>query len=160
MAELNLLQQLHDLHTPQPPGIWPWAWGWWLLIFSLALILTGSGFGLQLYRRRQVKRDFLWRLHQLELAYQQQPLNTHAIELALLLKQVALYYYPRDQVASLHGQAWLDFLQATSREPIPAVTHIMLKKMIYQAKTTHAELGPSLQFVRSWIKQQSKPCMS
>lgn len=159
MAEIDLLQQLRDLHLPQAPGSWPWAWGWWLILAFLIVLLGFSPYGWKSYRLWQAKRKFLQRLHQLEHIYQRQPQDFQLIELAYLLKQVALYYYPREQVAGLHGQSWLDFLQSTSKKTIPPAMNLIFTKMIYQS-AVDAELDATFEFVGSWIKQQSKPCMS
>jgi hypothetical protein len=70
---------------------------------------------------------------------------------------VALVYYPRELVASIHGQAWIDFLNKNSNgldfEPV--------KTMLLEApfKTKEAlDLKPLITRTQLWIKQRTVPC--
>ena len=114
MADPASLQNLQDIIEPGAVGFWPPAPGFWLLL-ALALIWGSAGAVLIWLRWRQnaYRRVGLQELQTIHNNRQNdKPL--HAIqELATLLKRVALSAFPREQVAALSGEDWLDFLDAT-----------------------------------------------
>jgi hypothetical protein len=107
---LNLVELLNLLHPPAVPeriDMTPQTPGWIILAIALVLLL-GWGFALILrrYRSNAYRRAAL-----AELTYLSRTGNDPA-EIAVLLKRTALAAFPRDQVASLHGESWLTFLDA------------------------------------------------
>ena len=103
---------LQDIHLPPAPGWWPPAPGWWLLA---ALLIAAIFFAVRYARRRlRAKR---WRTRvQAELdriaashATQPDPVRV-ATDVSRLLRRAALLVAP--DAAALHGDAWLDFLDA------------------------------------------------
>lgn len=110
------LAQLHPLREPALLGWWPLAPGWWLL---LVLLLIAFGFGAWLlytrHRRNAYRRLALGKLDLLARQHEQSgdvSLTVSAIN--ALLKSVALRAYPRRDIASLSGEAWLEFLGQSS----------------------------------------------
>lgn len=115
-AEPKALAQLHDIHLPPPISWWPLAPGWYLL-FVMCLTLFTLGLIWIIYRHHRgiAKRQALILLNAYEKQFEldrQSPVA--AARVSELLKRVALVYYPRHQVAKLHGQDWLIFLNNTS----------------------------------------------
>jgi len=101
--------QLRDIHGPLAPSMWPPAPGWWLLAaLLLVLMVVGIRWGLHRWRHARLRRRVLQQLQQMEPAD-----RGLAACVSLLLKQVALARYPRNQVAALNGSAWLEFLDRT-----------------------------------------------
>lgn len=102
------LSQLRDIHLPPPVSWWPLAIGWWVLIALTALIAIGLVWWL---RRRVVNR---WRRQALselkQLRTQQSEAHEAVITLSVLLRRIAIAKFPREEVAGLHGDAWLNFL--------------------------------------------------
>ncbi|UTV30352.1 DUF4381 domain-containing protein [Photobacterium atrarenae] len=99
---------LADIHLPQAPGYWPLAWGWWVCgIIALCLLVSGLFVLLRTIRNNRAKqrarREALRRLKTYT-----DPGTLNAIN--LLLRQTAMSYYSRQQVASLTGEQWLIFL--------------------------------------------------
>lgn len=96
--------QLADLHLPALPDPWPLAWGWWasalLIIILLALLYLVVN---HLKARRSLKAGKKQALAQLKRAQSVSEMNT-------LLRQAALTYFPREQVAGLSGHHWMAFL--------------------------------------------------
>lgn len=160
MDKLDLLQQLRDVHLPQAPGIWPLAWGFWLMLAGVLLLLILGYRYRHIYRKWQQKQQFLAELAQLQRDYHNgldapKTLN----HLALLLKQVALYYYPREQVASLHGEAWLQFLQDECPKNDGSQLTEFFTVFLYQAEIS-SDLAPCFIFAKQWIKHQRLLCMN
>ena len=103
---------LHDIHLPPTPGWWPPAPGWWLLA---ALLIVAIVFGMRFARRRLRARRWRARVRgELERiaathAAQPDPVRV-AAEVSRLLRRASLTIAPN--AAALHGDAWLDFLDA------------------------------------------------
>ena len=115
MNPVDPLAALHDIHAPPPPEWWPPAPGWWI-VCAVSLLLLGWGAWRlwRFYRRTAYKRAALRELRRLrQAAHRGESPHTVVRDLAVLLRRVALAVYPREQVAGLHGRAWLEFLDAT-----------------------------------------------
>lgn len=157
----DLLQQLHDIHLPTALDAWSIAPGWFILAGLLVvLLLLGLLWGCRWYGRGKVKREALRMLSQYEKNDTlQTDAQTMIAALNELLKRVALAYFPREQVAPLYGQAWLDFLQATSKNVNFLAQGQDLLYGPYQPSQTR-DLRPLFELVREWISQRERPCLS
>jgi hypothetical protein len=80
-------------------------------------------------------------------------------QLAILLKRVALTYYPRAEVASLYGQEWVRFLQSTGPEAYPKEWELLFTKALYQSQVD-VEIDSGFKFARLWIRKQGVSCTS
>ena len=119
MDNEELLAQLADIHLPGPVGFWPPAIGWWLLT---AALLIGTFFALRRYLRnsRQVK-ICQHALAELERCYStfvgaaEVDRSTSKLryvnEFNSVIRRVALVHFPSSTIASLDGQAWVDFIR-------------------------------------------------
>ncbi|CAK0770601.1 conserved hypothetical protein [Gammaproteobacteria bacterium] len=110
------LSQLHDIHLPAPISWWPPALGWWLLAFLVSVLI---GLGVWLLRRHRAerwRRTALAELAQLRRRHQAGTVTAHDTvrSLSVLLRRVALTRFPRSEVASLNGEAWLTFLDGAN----------------------------------------------
>lgn len=118
MAQESL--PLRALHLPEPAGWWPLAPGWWTLA---ALAAAALGWLLFRYwqRRRQsaARRYALKQLKQYANAFtrHRNPVLLGS-QLSELLRRTMLAYVPRDRVAGLTGEDWLDFLDRDLDRPI------------------------------------------
>ncbi|WP_022942875.1 DUF4381 domain-containing protein [Psychromonas hadalis] len=113
LANQDPLAQLNDIIGPNAPSWFPPAPIYWgLLLFFMALIFITYAFLKQHQKHQKKQKTLLNKLHQLE---QQQ---ANFIRLNQLLKAAALSYFPREEVASLHGEQWFDFLQKYSTSPL------------------------------------------
>lgn len=103
---------LRDIHLPEAIGWWPLAPGWWLLIAIAlaALALTLRGY-LQRRARGAARRQALRQLVELTVDYEQhRDATVFMAQLSSLLRRTMLAYAPRDEVAGLTGDAWLEWL--------------------------------------------------
>ena len=109
------LAGLQDLALPAPvPWLPPQGPGWVLLAVALFGALAWLGWRRwQRYRHDRYRREALVQLEHLAAALDAPPAIA---ELSALLKRTALVAFPRDAVATLHGEAWRAFL-CTSGAP-------------------------------------------
>lgn len=115
-ADPTSLDSLHDIIVPAAAPWWPPARGWWWLV-ALILWVAAVG-GLRRWHRHQqnrYRREALAEIGRCEPLLRDPALRIAGISaIALILKRAALSAWPRKQVASLTGQAWLAFLDRTN----------------------------------------------
>lgn len=103
---------LRDLHLPEPVGWWPLAPGWW---FVLLLIVAALGYLVwRVIRKRQQNAPRRFALRELS-RYEAEYLEHRnpvilGKQLSALLRRGMLAYAPRDSVAGLTGEEWLQWL--------------------------------------------------
>jgi len=111
------LAQLRDIHLPPWPTVWPPAPGWWVLaVLAVCLGALLIRVAVRYYRRRQRQRRIIAALYQARDNYAAYDTPRFAAEVSMLLRRVALHRFPRQQVASLIGTDWLEFLDQTGGE--------------------------------------------
>lgn len=109
------LAQLHPLRQPPEITWWPPAPGWWLLLaLVLVLLLALCWLAWRRHRARRYRREAAARMEALLGAYRADPTTPFATSCNRLLKAVALRSFPNRDVAGLHGDAWLAFLNSTA----------------------------------------------
>jgi hypothetical protein len=106
------LAQLRGYHLPEPVSWWPPAPGWWLLALLLLLAIGAVLWLFLVHRRRGAARRSARReLQALRSAHaaggDDAALNRG---LSRLLRRFALARFPRERVAGLTGETWLQFL--------------------------------------------------
>lgn len=121
MDSEELLAQLADIHLPEPVSSFPPAPGWWLLAL---LLLIGAVVAYRKFsivnRQRKFRENALAELEQCFQAFASP--QSHGEDLGVLklqfvnsfnsvLRRVALWHFPQDNVASLAGDDWIAFLQ-------------------------------------------------
>tara|TARA_R110001583_G_scaffold81253_2_gene216975 strand:- start:2418 stop:2918 length:501 start_codon:yes stop_codon:yes gene_type:complete len=106
LANQDPLAQLNDIIALTPPSWFPPALIYWLLLLASIVALVFAYYLIKKLKiQKQQQKSQLLQLQQL----QQQ--NADFITLNQLLKGCALNYFSRQEVASLHGERWFDFLQ-------------------------------------------------
>lgn len=106
----NPLDQLRDIHLPDPINSYMLAPGWW---FLLLLILGGLFYWFYQWNRKRKALLLLKPLSQeIETLYQMTPNTESLAKLSELMKRVVIIYYPRKKVAALSGSNWINFLNA------------------------------------------------
>lgn len=160
MPEQDLLEKLRDIHLPAPVSWWPLAPGWYLLALILLLLLYVVIRQIKQTRRRNApKREALALLDSYQDAYRKMGNCTRCcMKISELLRRVALVYFPREAVAGLKGDQWLNFLTKTSNNIDFIPLREQLEVLPYQAKAS-ADLEPLFIAARRWIEQRRKPCL-
>lgn len=119
MDSEELLAQLADIHLPEPVSFWPPAPGWWVLAL---LLLIAAGLLLRQYLALRTRKKICdYALGELDRCYQtlqsdtESELNERKLryvnQVNSVLRRVALVHFPRSNVASLGGKAWVDFIR-------------------------------------------------
>jgi hypothetical protein len=111
---------LRDLHLPEAVGWWPLAPGWWVLIALAVIALAFAVRGWWRVRARGAARRFALRqLKDIEREFEQHknPVAFGA-NLSALLRRTMLAYAPRQDVAGLTGEAWLEWLDQGLAKPL------------------------------------------
>src|SRR5687768_3922224 len=104
----ELLLRLRDVHGIDAPLWWPPAPGWWLALLVLcALAVLAVHLLRPRWQRYRLRRRLLAALGA----------ASSAAEIAQLLRAAVLARFPADQVAGLHGAAWIAFLESRDRTP-------------------------------------------
>lgn len=104
------LDQLKDIHLPDPISIWPLGTGWWLLILFAILLIVFTVIWIKKNRwKRAAKRQLL------SLSPMAEPNYYYQINRSL--KQIAIQRFGH-QCAHLSGLKWLDFLDSKLKHPL------------------------------------------
>jgi hypothetical protein len=146
------LDRLHDIATPPPVPWWPPAPGWFVVAgIALAVLSSVAWVGIARWRRNRYRREALTELDRITRDPRVPSSLTHIAE---LMKRVALAAYPRDWVASLTGDAWLAFLDATGgTDAFTRGAGRVLKEAAYRkdAPSDPSEIVNLSGVVRHWI---------
>ena len=148
------LENLRDIHLPEPIGWWPLAPGWWILA---ALVIAGIvALSIWLRRRARQRRYRKIALQQLQTLYRnwqhQGDDIAFAREANRLLKQTALAAFPKAKVASLNGADWLDFLDRHLRKPRFTEPDLRTLATLYLREPQPIAVNALNDAVKYWIR--------
>jgi hypothetical protein len=121
MNGLPLDLPLRGPQLPDPVAWWPPAPGWWAVgLLGLLVLALLAGLLVRLWRRlanrRRVPRFARRALRELAAAYRRDGDGARlAAGLSVLLRRIAVTLHPRQEVARLTGEAWLEFLDRPLR---------------------------------------------
>lgn len=146
---------LRDIHLPDPIGWWPMAPGWWLLLISvLGLLITA------VWLWRALTRQSLKKIARRELNTLQERYDLSAADkvrqLSILLRRISISAYPRAEVASLTGNAWLGFLEnhLKDRRFLQGPGRLLAEAPYRPVQ--EIDLGPLFRLCREWIERLPK----
>jgi hypothetical protein len=152
------LLKLADIAVPAPLSWMPQTWGWAALA---GLILAMSGWLVfreaRRYAANRYRREALAELSQIEVRLADDQKRGEAlVVLPELLKRVALAAWPRQDVATLCGQAWVAFLRRhAGAAGLPNEAANLLDDLEYRAPRVALTANEALavtKAVRKWIE--------
>lgn len=153
------LLQLKDIHLPEAPDIWPLALGWWILL----VMLLGLVFWFILVVKKYIniqrhKRMLFDELAQLERKLKSSPNKTHVAETNVLLRRLALAYYPNEKVASLTGSNWLKFLDKSGNTEnfSKGAGRILIDAPYRSGELENYNGDEFIPLIRSWVTKTSQ----
>ena len=162
MDSAELLEQLADIHLPGPVSFWPPAPGWWLLaLLVIALLVWLTIKALDARKQRQI---CAFALQELDKAYgtfqTQQNSDPELLNQARLtflnkfnavLRRVALWHFPQQNIASLGGRAWVDFIREKGESTL--LTDEIAEALVEGRFKTHCDVDAEQlhQFGERWI---------
>ncbi|WP_028863690.1 DUF4381 domain-containing protein [Psychromonas aquimarina] len=141
----NPLAQLHGIIDPDTASSWPPPFIYWLLAVLVIILLAAAVYFFKKYKeKKELQKKALQELNQLNSS------KGSFASLNQLLKGTALLYFPRSEVASLHGELWFEFLQNYSAETI------FQDKQTFSRRLYHSTAQPcsadDFQQAGNWIK--------
>ena len=147
---------LKDIHLPEAIGWWPPASGWWLsLVFLIFLFILIVYLYKRLTRKSAVKSAQKLLQH-----IRQQPIDSRKTltELSSLLRRTAISTGNRNQIASLNGQAWLEYLDRSMPDaPFSQGVGRCLADAHYRPSAANdVNFDDLFAICERWLKQQSK----
>ena len=159
---------LHDIVLPEPVSWMPQTVGWWVLL-GIVLLALGWASHRAVRRRRadRYRRLALARLAEIEQALAE-PASRSGDSSALpeLVKQTALGFRPRSEVAALSGDPWLRFLDASyGGNGFTAGPGQLLPTLAYGAppvegSKSREEIAQLVGLIRHWIRKHDSSAPS
>jgi hypothetical protein len=106
---------LRDVHIPEAISWWPLAIGWWITMLLIPMLLWISF----LIYKRLTRKTAIKTAKKLLAQLKQDEIKTDAdklAEISALIRRVAISVSPREECASLIGQAWLGYLDKSLKD--------------------------------------------
>ncbi|API86031.1 DUF4381 domain-containing protein [Francisella uliginis] len=134
MQNNSLLEQLKDIYLPDRISqLWPLAYGWWIVLGIIVLIVILVLIVLRLKKKKkQYKNSIINEFRQeVESVYKNDP--THVLEcISVYLKRVAMQKFPSEEIKTLYGEKWLEFLDSKIDEDSFEATKARLLENTYK----------------------------
>ena len=150
--------ELRDIHLPEPISWWPLAPGWWLLVATIVFIIAAI-FLFRRYQKKQALKKQVLAEFEILCAQHEQDKNTLSLlrSLSILLRRACISFYPRSEVASLTGDAWLAFLNTTGNEEnFNSEQARLIATAPYLSEKTPLDIdaGKFIELCQNWLKAQ------
>lgn len=152
---MDPLHALKDIHLPAPISWWPLALGWYVLAFILGILLCVVGYRVyRWWQKGRARRYAINALKQLRVKYQAGIATERSLdEVSQLLRRLVLAYFPREHVANLQGEAWLQFLDGcVKRACFMDGAGRLLATGPFQA-LKEQDLSPVFDVTQQWLRQ-------
>jgi hypothetical protein len=153
---MNPLDQLKDIHLPDPVSAWPPAYGWWLIALFLITTIVASAILIRRYRRmRRAQKQALLIVDAIQATQSDWPQQVNKV-----LKRLAISYFPNHDVAAMHSNLWVVFL--SNQLPVKKQQAFLaainpMQEMLYRNSTDSAHFDACQQQTKLWIRSALPP---
>lgn len=155
------LHGIEEVHLPEPVSWMPQTIGWKVLGVLLLLLFCGYLFRqAKVWWKNRYRREALKQLAQLEAMKDAYGVVSR---LPFLLKATALQAFPREEIASLSGDSWLEFL--SDHYPGHSFSDALGQQLItisyqrrQQCSLNDEDVGALVDRTRDWIKRHQGIC--
>lgn len=141
------LLPLNPMHLPEPPSWLPLAWGWWATIAAALTLLLATWLFIRWNKKRLAPKKTALRL----LARGEKP--SEAIE---LVRQAALCYFPREEIAQLTGKEWYAFLDSQATGSRFGDNYDVWQQALYSSQPVD-NATELIQHCSDWVEQALPP---
>ncbi|WP_428773477.1 DUF4381 domain-containing protein [Vibrio sp.] len=144
------LLPLKDIQVPNLPEWFPVAWGWWATLGAILLTLALVMFLIRRNKKRLAPKKTALRL--LKPGHGRVKPSA-AIE---LVRQAALCYYPREDIALLTGEQWYQFLDRQWGREVFVNNYELWQQALYQ----RGEIDNAEELVEhcyQWVEENLPP---
>jgi hypothetical protein len=161
MNDTDPLQQLRDIHLPPDIGWWPLAPGWWLLLaLFLGLLAAALWWSVQRWRQGAYRRAGRQELRECHERWQADGDHSQFLQsVNNILKRAALASFPWNNVASLSGDRWVNFLDDHATGAGIGFSGGPLDSALYSGRVDSSGLEQCYQAALAWLSHhRSQPC--
>ncbi|MED7788683.1 DUF4381 domain-containing protein [Francisella sp. 19X1-34] len=155
MQNNNLLAQLKDIYLPDRISQWwPLAYGWWIVLGVIVLIIILAIIILRFKKKKQQYKDSIINefRQEVEGVYKNNP--THVLEsISVYLKRVALQKFPSENIKTLYGEKWLEFLDSKIDDESFETTKARLLENTYKPiELDTSTFGEIMAVAEKWLR--------
>lgn len=138
---------LQPMHFPDAPAWFPLAWGWWAILAGGLITCLLIGLLIRWNKKRLAPKKTALRL--LEN-------GTRPSEAIELVRQAALCYFPREEIAQLTGEQWYQFLDDQLQKPRFSPNLSLWQQALYSNHAV-ANADELVQDCIAWVEQALPP---
>lgn len=154
------LGNLADVSLGQTPSIWPLAWGWWFVIIFVILALVGISWFVAAYiRKHKFQRKALKAINRITNNEPQALASLHAV-----LRSAVMHYFGSQQINSLQGESWQQFLQDkakyTKKINGKSIAQLAELESSLYTKDPTISVDDAKQVVKLWVQHCLPPAKS
>ncbi|AJI55042.1 DUF4381 domain-containing protein [Francisella philomiragia] len=156
MQTNDLLAQLKDIYLPaRVSQWWPLAYGWWLLLGLIVLTFIIFLIILHFRKKRNSYKDSIVNDFRRTIEETQQNKPKEALQnISVYLKRVALQKFPNQEIKTLHGEQWLEFLDSKMKKQNFKNTKANMLANSYRAiELDRQTLNEILTVAEQWLRR-------
>ena len=139
--------------------MWPFAIGWWFLLTLILFVAFWIYIKIRKQSRVKKQHQFLFgKIEELEYKLRQNPSNETLAAFNTLLRQLAIVYYPRTEIASLTGAAWIHFLDQSgnTQDFSQGAGRILLNAPYRSGNMQNLNIEEFIPMIKSWVSWNIK----
>ncbi|OOV86662.1 DUF4381 domain-containing protein [Oceanospirillum linum] len=152
----KLLDQLKDIHIPEPSGGWTHSINtWWISVAGILAVIIIGVLARRYYMRTRTRRYALAELEAMQARFNEHGEHQRLLnELNMLLRRMAMINYDREKISPLAGRNWLTFLDRSgqTQEFSQGIGQVLIQA--YQPSPEAFDENALIEVVRQWIKRQ------